>query len=258
MMRRVLLSLVALFLLVAGAQAEPKTTQLAYGGFGAGSNLTGFWQTKAAPTGPTLTWIGSNTSGSNASAYTFTAENVGVAAADRKTIVVACGDASTASWTYTSITVGGSSATEAVETANASSLEECAVYIIDNTAGTAEDIVVTVSKTITNMQIGVWAAYGLNSSTATATNKDFDTAAALLNSNVNVNAGGIAVGGCSTNGGAETATWVGLSDHGSASQGSEISYSFADTTVGAAQSPLSISCDFTGSDDAIVVTASFR
>jgi hypothetical protein len=61
-----------------------------------------------------------------------------------------------------------------------------------------------------------------------------------------------------TAGDTKTTTWAGFTERVDTSDTIQASFSAADYTNTAAQTPLTVGCDWTGSDDAIGVAASFR
>jgi hypothetical protein len=251
-MRRLIYSLFALCLLVSVA--------LAAGGFGAGNNLTGFWQKNIVGGGaatPSISYVSATENGAAATTYTFTDHATGTAGATRKTIVGACGDDGQTNFSIASMTVGGSAAAEVADTANAGAAAQCALYIIDNPSGTTATIAVTFSEAISHASIAVWAAYDLNSSTQTDFAVGFHTSAAAITLSSDIQADGIGVGVCLTMNDAQTTTWVGLTERDD-SVGANITITAADTVQASAQTPLTISCDMSGSSDTVGAVAAFR
>ena len=95
-----------------------------------------------------------------------------------------------------SITIGGDSATEVVDEGASIEQVDAALYIMANPAGTAEDIVVTMSEAITAAAICVWQVNNLNSETAVATAQDTYASGSgpTLSLNVNTSSYGIVIG----------------------------------------------------------------
>ena len=126
----------------------------------------------AAATSKVLAYVGETNSDTNATVYTFSAHAVGTASAGRRNIVAAHAQNGTGG--VASMTIGGDSATELVDAINVSCV--AALYIMLNTAGTSEDIVVTFDQAHTTAAVGVWESTGLADNTALDT--DSSTAAA--------------------------------------------------------------------------------
>lgn len=208
-----------------------------------------------------ISFVGCTASVSANTVYTFTNHATGTAGA-RKTIVSASAKDNATIFSIDSMTVGGVSATEVVDnSADTGSLVQNALYIIDNPSGTTATIVVTASESMSNMTVCVWAAYDLLSTTATATASQFQTASAAITLSLNVSTDGIGVGISSVSSDSDTATWTGLTERvdalaESGAPGEVMSYSGADTAT--AGTPLSVTADWTGTDDSAGVSASFR
>ncbi len=206
--------------------------------------------------GATITFIGCTGDATDLTTYTFTNHATGVAGA-RKTIVgVGAADAAT-DFNVSSVSVGGVSATEVVDSADVNSLVQSAIYIIDNPSGTTATIDVTWSEAVTGAAICVWAAYDVLSETATATATQFQTSSAAITLSLNVNADSIAVGMSSCRDGLQTTTWAGMTERADTSvETSTHAYSAADTQTSGA--PLAVTADWSGASDSIGASASFR
>lgn len=114
------------------------------------------------------------------SSFTFTAQDIGVAAANRYVLVgVLTADGTAAGATITGCTIGGNAATSHGQ--NGGTLVRAALFGLLVAAGTTADIVVTMSAsiggsaTVVPCTIGVWNANGLLSTTPGATATDYDT-----------------------------------------------------------------------------------
>jgi hypothetical protein len=209
-----------------------------------------------APSTASISFVGCTPDTTNGTTFTFTDHNTGTAGA-RKTIVgVGAADGAT-DFSVSSMTVGGASATEVVDSANAGSLTQSAIYIIDNPSGTTATIAVTFSEVVTAAVVCVWAAYDIISETATATANEFQTISDPITLSLNISTGGIAVGMSNKEGASASTTWTGLTERAdTVAEVANLYYSGADTTMPG--SPLAITTDWTGAADSIGVTASFR
>lgn len=225
------------------AAAELTTTQ-----------LTGFNVGGAAPA--SLSFVSCTTDTSNLSTYTFTSHATGTAG-NRWTIVSFHGRRSSANWSYSSATVGGNSATEVIDTANASSVVQSAIYIIANPSGTTATIVVNTSVAVASMTVCVWAGYDLQSATAVDTASAFSSTSAAMTLDLDISSGGFAVGAATSQTGTPTHTWTGMTERSDAASGDiEHTYSAADTNTAGA--PRSVSADGSGVNNSVGVSASFR
>lgn len=206
----------------------------------------------------TISFVGCTSDETNLTTYTYTNHATGTAGARRTIVGVGLRDGTT-DFSTASMTVGGVSATEAADTADTGSLVQSAIYIIDNPSGTTATIVVTASEAIQSMTVCVWAAYDVISITPADTAINFQTASAALTLDLDVTGGGVAVGMATVNNSAGgTATWTGMNERSDAASGgaNEHGQSSADTTTEG--TPVTVSADFTGTEDATGATASFR
>lgn len=208
------------------------------------------------PVPPVLTFLQCANDTTDLTTYTLSAQNVGTAGATRKTIIGIVGVDNATVFGVSTVTVGGDSATEIVDE-DGTGIDDSAIYILDNPVGTSEDVVVTFSEAISAIGVCLWEADGLSSSTAVASVANDDTASAAISLNLNTSASSLTVGVCGTTNSA-TATWVGLTERADAG-GVQIVYTAADFTEDATPAtPLTVSCDYTGTNDATGVAATFR
>jgi hypothetical protein len=140
--------------------------------------------------------------------YTFTSKSLGAAASGRK-IIVCVGAMAAGAIDISSVTVAGAGATSVVSSGSAT--EFGAIFIIDDATNATGTIVVTFTGSAARCGIGVFAATGLNSSTAT------DTGGSTANPStdtLNVDAGGTAVGHVIANSLSATPTfsWTNLTE----------------------------------------------
>jgi len=206
----------------------------------------------------TISFVSCTTSPDNQTTYTFTDHATGTAGT-RKTIVGVSAEDNASDFSVNSMTVGGVSAAEVVDSANASSAIQSALYIIDNPSGTTADIVVTFSEAVTSSSVCVFAAYDISSETAVATASQFQTASANIVLSLNVSADGVAVGQSASQNPSETTTWAGLVENAPESCSVASCASSAHYTEDAtASSPLTVGSDWTSVGDSIGVSASFR
>lgn len=214
----------------------------------------------AAPPAATITFLqcsaGVSLGGTNTA--TFTSQNVGTASADRYNIIGVMSDDSASVFNVTGVTVGGGAATEVADEGGTGATN-AALYIFLNTAGTSENVVITMSETSNDdAVVCLWQANNLLSATAVSTATGNDTASASFNMNLSsTTSDGIAVGVCSSEDSTVRAvTWTGLTERAEA-DGGVLQISAADTSPTNGSS-LTITCDWAGTSDAAGVTAAFR
>lgn len=155
------------------------------------SELNGF---NVGGSGPrtTISYETTVTGATNGAVFTFSATDIGTAAANR-TVIVACGIDRAGTATFTSISLDGVNMTEAVAIENPGSFTQTAIYYLLDTADATDDIIVTVSASVVNMQCSVYAAY-LNAGTVVdSSSASADTTANCNVANLEVDANGVAV-----------------------------------------------------------------
>lgn len=198
-----------------------------------------------------MSFLQGTTNTSDLTAYTFSSQNLGDAAADRY-IIVCAESRSGSTFDISTLTVGGVTATIIANSFNSSSNYGRAVMgIAAVPTGTTGDIVVTWSAGVVRCSIQVYRATELNS----ATPVDSDTSIAD-DPTVTLTVGnGFAIGACGT-GTPGSATWTNLTEDYDTAPETNMTVSSASgaTTPGS----LEITCDFTGGATATGVFASWE
>ena len=202
------------------------------------------------------------TQDSAATTYTFTSKDIGTAAVGRRVIVGVVGSGA-ASRTISSVTVGGNAATAVAFIENVGGLAtlQAALYAIQVDAGTTATIVVTFSGGNNRCGIGVWAAYDLQSGTATATGT---SVANPQTASLNISAGGIAIGVANgfDNNALTGYSWTNLTENFDALFASnQIAHSGASAAFATAQTSLALTATPQGApsfDTGAAVFAAFR
>ncbi len=149
------------------------------------------------PTAPGISYIGSADSGASSatSSKTFTGVSIGAADANRTVIVciAAClPGAGGTNDTFSSVTIGGISATKRV-VATGGDFLKLAIYTATVTSGTTADIVVTFTENHDDCVVFVYRGVGLSTFTPTATASGSNNANPR-NANLTTPAGGSVVG----------------------------------------------------------------
>jgi hypothetical protein len=188
------------------------------------------------------TFIASAADPADLTTYTFTSVSIGDAALTRRVIVgiIARDPASNTALSISSVTIGGIAAAQIYEVQNSvssGSRNVMAFYAATVPTGTTATIVVTLSRAAQRMGIAVWRAMNLRSVTAFATASSSDLATQTLSLNVPTN--GVALG-LSFGDNNPTISWSGLTEDTQFVVETNLELSAASTSVGAAQSPLSI------------------
>jgi hypothetical protein len=112
-----------------------------------------------------VTYITSRADTSNAATYTFTASNIGAEAADRIVVVTAGTETTGGATVISSITIGGNTATEAVQY-GVLNRTVAGIFYLEVPTGTTADIVVNFSSaSCQRCVIGIWNINGASSST---------------------------------------------------------------------------------------------
>lgn len=230
MMRAFIRSLIALAYLASATLAQA-------------SFVINSYQFAVAGADPSITFLQcSSEDATNATTYTFSGQNTGTASADRHTLVAVSAVDGTSNYTLNTLTVGGDSATRSVEYDNsAAGVGHASVWIIANSAGTSESVILTFSEQINNARVCLWQVNNIASATAVATITDREaTSGATLTLDINVSAKGVAAAICSVAPGTITWTWTGLTGLYD-NEAAERSTTVADFTNDAvANSPLAI------------------
>lgn len=117
----------------------------------------------------TREFCGNTGSTANASSYTFTNHSIGTAAADRYVVVcVFASNSGNGTFSIDSVTVGGASTTSLLHISGTSSNGNIVGMFITNspvTSGTTASIVCTMNAAVIHCSVGVYAVYGLTSTT---------------------------------------------------------------------------------------------
>lgn len=191
--------------------------------------------------------------------YTITSANVGTASADRLTVIgIGTRDTAT-SFNVTSVTIGGTAATELTDNAGAG-LVSAAFYSLRNTAGTAEDIVINNSEALASLQVCVWQVNNAGAVTASDSATVFDTNSGAIVLDTDVPADGVALGFCTVQDATATTSWSALTERsdGSVGAGEDHASSSADYDEDAsASTPLSITATISLTFDASCSVVSF-
>lgn len=166
--------------------------------------------TGAAPF--SLTFVTSASDATDLTEYTFSGQSFGdePGAADTRYIIVGAGGRAGSNLTVSSATIGGVAATVVI--ASGATNAPAAIFIAEVPTGTTGDVVVTYSGAgMVSSAIGIWRMINPISSTATDTASDITPASGVLNLDLDVTAGGAAVGFTASRG-ADTTTWAGMTE----------------------------------------------
>jgi len=213
-------------------------------GYGAGSHLTGFWAKKvdsAPAANPTIAFIGCTNSASDLTTYTFSGHSVGATGTDRKTLVmVGVEDSATEVWT-TALTVGGDAASPLNGNRTTAALTTVDAWILDNPAGTSEDIVVTASEAATAMTVCVWSITDLTSIIPIEHTFTLGQSGASISMAPKTADFSVSAGMCVADSGTAGFNWTGFTE--SADANGEFQWSAATFTEDTGEEPKSVTCD---------------
>lgn len=204
---------------------------------------------------PAVTFIGCTASSSALTTYTFTSHSIGAGPRTHVIVAVGAGDGLSAFSTNT-VTVAGNSATEIADQGG-SGIQNASLHIVADPGGTTATIVVTMSEAVLEAGVCVWSAI-LNSATPVSSIAAWDTASAPIALTLSSTAaGGVAVGYCNAGSSTLSATWANLTERLDNSTGwAFTSHTAADGST--AGGSLAVTCDYTGTADAVGVAAAFQ
>lgn len=210
------------------------------------------------PADATVTFIGCTELTTDLTTYSYTSAAIGTASSDRIVIVAAMGvDTGQNDFSTSSMTIGGVTAAEQVDTASTLQASQASIYTLLVTSGTTATIAVTYSEAITSSTICVWSTTGLSSATKT----DFASAVQCTSGDcvldTDVQAGGIIVGATNYIDNSKTWTWTGLTERADVA-GTEMAYTAADLASSGAQAPVTILSNGNVNISYAAVAAAFR
>lgn len=186
----------------------------------------------------TITFLQLAKSSTDLTTYTFSAQSVGTAAADRYIICGVSGRSSDGgARTISSVTIGGVTATLNVQMVNSGNVQGIACALVPT--GTTADVVVVFSSTMTNADIALYSTSGLTSTSA----NDTGTSTANVGTYaLNVAAGGVAVALMKSDDETSVATWAGLTETYDEADANSNDISGAAAAFATTQTNLTVSC----------------
>ena len=200
-----------------------------------------------------LDYLQQSTSTADSSTYNFASVNLGTAAGDR--YIIACVAARVGSGTPTidAVSIGGVSATPVVTQVNTSSGSNViGIFIAAVPTGTTGDVDVTFSTTMLRCVVTLYRATGIN-----PTPSDTDSSTATdPTCNLDIPAGGFAIGAACVGSVAGSFTWTGITEDYDAATESFTMSSASDEFV-SAQTGLTITADSVNSTAPVGVFASW-
>lgn len=192
--------------------------------------------------------------GTNLIIYTFLAQNLGTAAADRYIICCVSGrSADGAARTITSIVIDGVTATAVNFVGNSGS--HVGIYIAAVPSDATGTVVVTWSNTMGDCSIHLHRATAVTSTTPTDSSTDTTTP---LSYDIDVVAGGFVVALSTSDDGAATATWAGITEKYDDATGGGNDQSGAGGEFATTQTNLTVSCTWTAEARIALAVASFQ
>lgn len=186
-------------------------------------------------------YVTSASSTSDLTVYTFSSQSLGAAASDRKIIL---GVGTRSDRNVSSCTIGGVTATKVLEYRQTGDSNTSTILIADVPTGSTGDVVVTLSGSGALCGISIYRVTGLLSSTAHATAVDGTGNPSSIN--VNVPAGGFAVGVVTVEATSGTITWVGIDENYDAVIDAFMPFSTAFKFFSGAQTPLNVTASHSG------------
>lgn len=200
-----------------------------------------------------LSYLQSVGSTSNAAAYTFSAQNLGAAAADRYIICAVNGSGGATGRTISSVTIGGVNASIIVQKENTTVYNVSGIVIAAVPNGATGDVVVTLSDNWARCHIALWRVTGLSSATAI---DNGNSVASDPTYDIDIPAKGIAIGTAMTDASTSCA-WTGVTEKYDETVESK-SVTGASDTFTTEQTNLTLKADFSSPSNSCGVFASFR
>jgi len=192
---------------------------------------------------PNITFLQCAGDATDLTTYTFATQNTGTASADRYTLVGVTGEDADTVFTVSTVTVGGDSATEVTEDGGLGVSINSAMYIMANSAGTSEDIVVTFSEAVTAAAVCLWQVNNLTSGTAHDFASDNASGGAAANLTMDFAALGVGAAICGNTTDTNTFTWTGMTESSDADLGDLRGSSAEHTDTGAGETARAIDCN---------------
>ena len=185
---------------------------------------------------------------SDTTAYTFSSQSLGAAAANRKIVVGIVNYDDSPGTAASSVTVGGVTADRVQAMIGAGATMSTEIWQADVPTGTTGDVVVTWAAAVKSCGIGVWRVIGANSRPYGSKTTTADPGVVSMN----IPAGGIGIGMSATGSGAGvTWTWTNLTEdfEDSITSGARSQWSGASAAFASAQSGLSITANASAAAD---------
>lgn len=202
-----------------------------------------------------LSFLQSANSTTDTNAYTFSAQNLGAEASDRYIAVTVNGRKAGATTSISSVTIGGVTASIAVQRANTITNTSIAGIVIAAVpTGTTGDIVVTFADTLARCAIGVYRIDNLFSATAYDTDNSVSADPSV---GLNVGNPGFAIGTGAASG-TGSVTWTGLTEDYDFISETSTNFTGASLNVTATEANRTITIDFSVSGEAVGVFASWQ
>jgi hypothetical protein len=201
-----------------------------------------------------VSFLQAATDNSDLTTYTFSAQNLGAAASDRHIIVAIATRKAGATFSVSSVTIGGVAATIVKQQAHTvTNTSISAIAIANVPTGATGDVVITFSTGVLRCGIGLWRADNL----LTATPYDSDSSIAS-DPTVNLDTPiGFAIG-VGAPSGAVNAAWTGLTERYDATFDTTFGHTGASDEFSANQAARTITIDFASGSESAGCFASWR
>ncbi len=224
--------------------------------------LAGFvinsFQIATASTPASITFLQCTSDTTALTTYTFASQNTGTASASRYTLVGVMGKDGATVYTTSTVTVGGDSATAVLDNGAASGNIDASLFILANTAGTSESVVVTFSEAITAATVCLWQVNDIASATAVDTSSaTTGNSTAAITLDLDVSAYGIAAGVCAQSQNGGTWAWTGMTESFDTANAQFSPGAATYTEDSTASTPLAVTADPTNSSNNGCAVASF-
>jgi hypothetical protein len=216
--------------------------------FAPGGGINYGYQANRLSAGTTLLGRGAcATDISNTTTYSFTAATGSNATATGMIYIGIVGEDGTATFDVSSATINGVAAVELTDQGGTGIVDTAFYRSPSEMGGDTAAITVTFSEAITSAAVCLWKVGNIQSNTPVTAISDDDTASGALVLTLGAVNSGFGMGICTNSGVADATTWAVLTER-TDTEHAEADYSTADG--GSTGGSMSVTCDWTGTNDA--------
>jgi hypothetical protein len=202
-----------------------------------------------------VSFTGTAGDATDSNSYSFAGLSIGAADPSRYVIAGIVGTGLNAS-SFSSVTIGGVSATQIVERANG--VTDAAIYIAAVPTGTTTTVAANFSASKGRAMVFLWRAIGLRSASASATSSTATAVANVLSLTLAVPAFGFVVGIGADNATTSSLVWAGVNKDSDQPTAENSTSTGASANFSQQQTPLSVTLTMNATSTPCLAIASFR